>query len=226
MQNLLVAALFFVGTHVGISSTNLRAQLIERVGENGYRLLYSLVALVAIVWLITAYNAAPYVPLPYGNALTFWAPHVLLAPAFLLIVGGLTGPNPTSVGQRPDPDAAEPARGVVRITRHPFMWGVGLWGVAHLLANPDLAAFTFFGAIALLALGGAWTLDRRRTKEADPGWGVFLQSTSYVPFGAIAEGRNRLVWREIGWWRPLVALVLYVALIYLHSWLFGVGVLH
>lgn len=224
MQNLLIAALFFVGTHVGISSTSLRPQLIERVGINLYRLLYSLVSLVAIVWLITAYNAAPYVPLYYDSALLRHLPHILLLPALLLLVTALSQPNPTAVGQNPDPDAAEPARGMLRVTRHPFMWGVGLWAIGHVAANPDLASLVFFGSLLVLALGGAWLQDQRRTKEAPPGWGVFLQRTSFVPFGAVIERRNRFVWSEIGWARLAAALLLYVALLHLHPWLFGVAV--
>ncbi|MCB1885867.1 MAG: NnrU protein [Geminicoccaceae bacterium] len=224
MQNLLIAALFFVGTHVGISSTSLRGQLIERVGTGAYRGLYSLVSLVAVVWLITAFRHAPYVPLPYGNAFLRHLPHLLLLPALLLAVAALSGPNPTAVGQDPDPDTPEPARGMLRVTRHPLMWGIALWAFAHLAANAEVAALLFFGAFLVLSLLGAWLQEQRRSRENPPGWGVFLQATSFVPFAAIWEGRNRFVWREIGWGRLAVALGLYVLLAYLHPWLFGVAV--
>jgi uncharacterized membrane protein len=42
-----------------------------------------------------------------------------------------------------------------------------------------------------------------------------------VPFIAIAQGQNRLTWREIGWTRPLIALALFFVFLLLHPLLFG-----
>ena len=44
-----------------------------------------------------------------------------------------------------------------------------------------------------------------------------------APFVAIAQGRNRLVWREIGWLRPWLAIVLWGVLIALHPLAFDVN---
>lgn len=221
MLNLAIAALFFVGTHFGISSTALRGELVARVGERFYLLLYSALALLAVTWLVNAWQAAPVVPLwNVGGGLRHLAVG-LMPVAFLLVVASVTAPNPTVVGQRPDPDAA-PATGIIRVTRHPFMWGVGLWAILHLLANGDQASVLFFGSFALLALAGTFLIDAKRTRENAPGWGVFLQATSNVPFAAILERRQRFAAREIGLWRAAVALGLYVLLFWLHPWLFGV----
>lgn len=221
MLNLFIAALFLVGTHFGIASTPLRAELVGRVGENVYRALYSLLALVAVAWLATAWRAAPFVPLWQPGAGLRHLTLLLMPLAFLLVIASLTTHNPTAVGQRPDPDAGEPATGITRITRHPFMWGVGLWAVLHVLANGDQAALLFFGTFAVLALGGTTLIDARRTRENAPGWGVFLQATSNLPFQAILQRRQRFVPREIGLWRVALALGLYVLLLWLHPWLFG-----
>ena len=142
---------------------------------------------------------------------------------FLLVTCAVTAPNPTMTGQRPDPDAGAPATGIVRVTRHPLMWGVGLWALLHLAANGDQASLLFFGALALLALVGTVLIDQRRTRENAPGWGVFLQATSSLPFAAIVERRQKLVPGEIGLWRIALALALYVAVFWLHPMLFGVA---
>jgi uncharacterized membrane protein len=126
------------------------------------------------------------------------------------------------VGQRPDPDGT-PATGVIRITRHPFMWGIALWALLHLAANGDVASVLFFGSLAALALVGTFLIDARRTRENAPGWGVFLQATSNLPFVAILERRQKLVAGEIGLWRVALALAAYVVLFWLHPWLFGVS---
>lgn len=222
MLNLAVAALFLVGTHFGLASTPLRGELVERVGEHVYRLLYSLLAVVALVWLITAWRAAPVIPLWHAGAGLRHLALVLMPVAFLLVVCAITSANPTVIGQRPDPDTGAPATGIIRITRHPFMWGVGLWALLHLLANGDQASVLFFGAFAILSLVGTRLIDARRTRENAPGWGVFLQATSNVPFAAILERRQRFVPREIGLWRAALALALYVLFLWLHPWLFGV----
>ena len=38
-------------------------------------------------------------------------------------------------------------RGVLRITRNPVMWGIGLWAVAHMVPNGDWASLLFFGTL-------------------------------------------------------------------------------
>ena len=223
MTDLFIAALFFVGTHIGIGTTPLRAEVIERVGEGWYRLLFSLVSIAAIVWLVMAYRAAPFVPLWQGGAVFNGLAILVMPVACLFLATALVQPNPTAIGQQPDPDAPEPARGMLRITRHPMMWGIGLWAITHLLANPDQASVVFFGAFAVLALGGAAALDHRLTRQNRPGWGVFVQRTSFLPFAAVLEGRQHVVWSEIGWQPLALAIGLYVVLLLLHPWLFGVA---
>lgn len=223
MLNLIVAALFLIGTHFGIASSGLRAELIGRVGEPVYRALYSLLAVVALVWLIMAWLAAPVIVLwPTGDG-SRHAALTLMPLSFLLLVCAVTASNPTVVGQKPDPDAKSPATGIIRVTRHPFMWGVALWALLHLAANGDGASVIFFGSLATLALAGTFVIDARRTRENAPGWGVFLQATSNLPFAAIVERRQRLLPGEIGLWRVALALGLYVIFLWLHPWLFGVS---
>lgn len=221
MQELWLASAFFVGTHLGIPSSPLRDQLVQRWGERTYRLLYSLLSVVALVWMIAAYRSAPFVPLlEPGTGLRHLALG-LMPLALLLVVCGISGPNPMAVGQRPDADTRDPVIGIQRLTRHPFLWGVALWAVLHALANGHLAALIFFGSFALLPVAGTVLLDRRRMREGGPGWGIYLQSTSNVPLWAILQRRQRLVPAEIGWWSVLLALGLYAALLVAHGWLFG-----
>ncbi len=223
MLNLITAALFLIGTHFGIASTGLRVELVARIGEATYRAVYSLLAIVALAWLVMAWRMAPVVPLWEAGPTLRHVAAALMPVAFLLIVGAVTSPNPTVVGQRPDPDAASPAVGMVKITRHPFLWGVATWALLHMATNGDAASLIFFGSLAVLALVGTILIDARRTRENAPGWGVFLQATSNLPFAAIAERRQKLRLGEIGLWRAALALAAYVVLIGLHPWLFGVA---
>jgi uncharacterized membrane protein len=225
MTHLTVAALFLLGSHLGISSTGIRPRLVAAIGERAYLALYSLVALLAIVWLVTAWRAAPWIELWPASPATRHLPFLAMPFALLLVVCGLSQANPTAVGASVDVNRQEPARGILRVTRHPFMWGAALWALAHLLANGDLASVVFFGTFAVLALGGTLAIDAKRAERGEPGWAAFVAATSNLPLAAIVGGRQRFVAGEIGVARPLLAAALYVGLIFLHPWLFGVPAL-
>ncbi|MBK3797938.1 NnrU protein [Azospirillum brasilense] len=224
IAHLSAAGLFLLLTHFGISSTPLRAALVGRLGEKPYLGLYSLVSALAFWWLVAAYNAAPHVPVwsPVGGLA--WVPVLLVPVALFLLVAGLSTPNPTSVGQeRLLAGDREPVRGILRVTRNPFLWGVGLWAVAHMVPNGDLASLILFGTLALLALGGSVLIDAKLARRLGADWDRYAARTSNLPFAAILAGRQSLVWREIGWWRPAVALLVYGGLLHLHRMLFGVS---
>jgi uncharacterized membrane protein len=99
------------------------------------------------------------------------------------------------------------------------MWGLILFSASHVLAGGSLRALIFFGGFLVLAALGSLSMDAR--KRANPDWPRFAAVTSHIPFVAIAQGRNRLDLAEIGWARPLAGLAVFVALVFVHPWLFG-----
>ena len=217
-----LASAAFVASHLGLSAAPLRAPLVARLGETGFQILYGLVALLTLGTLIAAYGQA-------SHQIYLWPPGpgvrhlpLLAMPlALFLIVGGVLIPNPSATGTTGALDGPEPARGVLRITRHPVMWGVGLWAAVHLVANGDLAGLLFFGGLLLTALGGAAHLDRRLAATEGDRWRRFVAVTSFAPFAAILAGRQRWVWAELR--RPLLGgLGLFALLLALHPALFGV----
>jgi uncharacterized membrane protein len=206
---LVLATAAFLATHF-VSSTPLRPALVGAMGEWPYRGLYSLVAAVTLGWMIWAYTGAPREQLWVGfRSLTF----ILMPLAFMLIACGYWR-NPTMVGADRLLKSDDPARGTIRITRHPIMWGVILWAAAHILARGDLKGLVFFGGFLVLAVVGTLSMDSRKT--SNPDWPRFAAVTSHVPFVAIAQGRNRIAWREIGWLRPGIGLVLFFAVLAFH----------
>lgn len=223
MAQLLLAALVFFALHF-ISATPLRPALVGRFGENVYRGVFSALSIMALIWVARAYSAAPISDVYWSFGP--WARIVatlLLLPAVFLLVAGLTVANPTAAGAEKALERADAAHGVLRITRHPVLWGIALWGMAHLLANGDAASIILFGSMTVLALYGTLVIDQRRARDYGAAWDKFAAATSAVPFLAIAQGRAKLVWSEIGWWRPLAALVVYAALYLAHPLLFGVS---
>ena len=141
--------------------------------------------------------------------------------ALLLAVTGLTTSNPTIVGE--EGRVARPPEGIVRVTRHPFLIGVGLWAVVHLIANGDLASFIFFGSLAVTALAGTVSIDAKRRRALGPAWQSFAAQTSIVPFAAIAAGRTRFKPNEIAAWQWVAAIITYGLFLGGHSHIFGVS---
>ena len=209
MTTLVAATLVFLATHF-VSSTPLRPAAIAAIGEWPYRAAYSLVALVTLAWMIWAYADAPREPVFAGVR---QIAYVLMPLAFVLIACGYWR-NPTMVGADKLLKSDDPARGMIRITRHPIMWGIILWAAAHILARGDLKSLIFFGAFIVLAALGTLTMDAR--KRSNPDWPRFAAASSHIPFVAIAQGRNRIDWREIGWLRPAIGLAAFFVVLLFH----------
>jgi uncharacterized membrane protein len=222
MANLIAAAVFFLGIHFGVSGTRLRDALVRLVGDKLYRGLFALASIAGLIWLIRAYSSAPYVPL-WGKLLALKPvaePLVLIAAAFVVI--GVSTPSPTVAGGESQLTREVQARGMTRITRHPFLWGTALWAFVHFVINGDLASSIVFGSLLVLAVLGTASIDAKRRRVYGDRWEQFARQTSNVPFAAIFAGRNQLapVLREIGIVRPLVAIAVFVALFLLHG-MFG-----
>ena len=229
MTNLIAAAAFFVLLHLLVAGTRVRDGLVARVGQGPYLGLFSLASAAGLVWLGFAFGDARGDPandvLWSVNPATRHLQLVLTLIAFLLIVPGLLTPNPTSVRQEGALDRPDVARGMLRITRHPFLWGVAIWAIGHLLVNGDAASLILFGSLLALALFGTASIDAKRKRLLGAKWDPFAVITSNVPFLAIVQGRQRLSLGEIGWWRIALAVVLWAALTWAHPYFTGVTAL-
>jgi uncharacterized membrane protein len=222
--SLFAAGTAFCGSHTLLSSTRLRGSLRDQLSENGFLLVYSLTALATFAWFAAAYARAPTILLWTPRPGTALVPVVLMPLATILLVAGYSTANPTAVGMERRAGADDPAPGILRVTRHPVMWAVGLWALSHLIANEDLASLWFFGAIAALALGGSILIDRKKRLALGSNWQRLANVTSNFPFAALIAGRSRLRWRDIGILRPLAALLLYAVLYLAHPLFAGVPI--
>lgn len=217
MEQLALACAAFLATHA-IASTPLRGVLVKAVGQMAYTVLYSLLAFATIGWMIWAFGRTPAESLWLGWR---WLPAVVMPLSFVLLACGLFARNPTLVGADRLLKNPDPARGMIRVTRHPLMWSFLLWALAHLLARGDLKSLVFFGSFALLAGGGTLLMDLRKRQTLGEDWQRFAAVTSNLPFAAILQGRNRFDAKEIGWRNPLIGLALYALFLWLHPMLFG-----
>jgi uncharacterized membrane protein len=224
MTMLIAAAIFFLSLHLVVAGTRLRDAIVGVVGERPYLGLFSVASLIGIVWLALSYNAAgregQAVIWDLGPGVSHLGV-IVVGLAFLLGVPGLLVPNPTAVMQ--DDAAARPdiVHGVLRITRHPFLWGVALWAAFHLAANGDAASIVFFGTFLVLAVAGTYSIDAKRARKMGLAWEAFERQTSNIPFAAIFAGRNALKVRELLSYRLVVALAVFLVVLFAHPWLFS-----
>lgn len=222
MANLIEAAFVFLAIHLLVSGTRLRDAIVATIGERVYQGLFALASLGAITWMCIAFNAADA---STYNRLLYDAGHfrdlgiLVIFIAFALIVPGVTRRSPTSVGG----EGVTKIDGVLRITRHPFLWGVAIWSGFHMIATGTLASLIFFATFFVLALLGTHAIDIKMQRKRPREWQAISAQTSNLPFGAIAAGRNRFVAREYFDWRFALAVVLFAAVLFLHSWMFSLS---
>jgi len=225
VPELIAACATFIALHLLISGTAVRGAVTATVGEGPYLALFSLASLGSMVWMSSAYAGLP----PSENAFFWAAPDawVWLGPpvnliALVLVFLGVTTPNPTLAQMEFLLERGDPAKGIVRVSRHPMLMGLLLWSLYHLAANGDAASLTFFGTFALTTALGPRAIDAKRARKMGDAWVPFARKTSIIPFVAIAQGRNRFVPSEIGGARVAGGVLLFAGFFLAHGWLFGV----
>jgi len=225
MLTLVLAAATFFALHRLVSGGPLRAPVVAVVGEKLYGAAFGLASIACLTALWAGFRSTEGGP--WGAAL--WsapAPAVLLQIPLqlltvLLVVCGLSTRNPTISGMGHAAGDAEVVRGALRITRHPFLWGVALFSLGHLAVAPSPAGLVFFGTLAGLALSGTHSIDAKRRRALGPEWDWFAAETSNLPFLKIMGGRQRLRLAEIGPWRLGVGIALWGLLILAHPAMTG-----
>ena len=132
---LCVGVLLWMAVHfIPSVARRLRTALVERVGENPYKGIFTLTLVLSIALMIVGWRStAPaliYVPPTWGAPLT----SMLMLIAVLLFGA-----------------AQQPTR-IKRFIRHPQLTGMVVWSLSHLLSNGDSRSVVLFGGLGLWAL--------------------------------------------------------------------------
>lgn len=171
-------ALLFFGGHLLPLFPGLRRSLLARLGPWPYRGLFAVLAGAGLVLMVVGYGRMETTTLWFVPA---WAwrvnPPLMMLASILLVAAYLPG-------------------NVRRLTRHPMLWAVVLWGVAHMLVTGHLAAVLLFGAFIAYATLAMKGINMR---------GAELQQTS----------RNWL-WDGLN---GVVGLAVYFLILRIHAWL-------
>lgn len=187
MSLLITTCVLFVGSHLALSHP-LRHGLASRLGERGFQIVYSIVAIATFIMLVQAWRGMPPEPPIWavGDAVWIGASIIVLF-ASVLFMGSLIG-NPALAAPGAAAAAQGAPRGVFAITRHPMMWGFALWAVAHVMVVPTPAQIILSGTIVFLALFGSAGQDGKKARLMGDGWRHWAARTSFVPFARQISG--------------------------------------
>lgn len=148
---MITGLLLFLGTHsVRIFADDWRNRQINQRGENLWKGIYSVLAIVGFVLIVNGYAEARMNPhviwLPPQ-----WLKHtvaILLLPTFVLLLA-----------------AYIPGTKIKAASGHPMAASVKLWAFAHLFANGNLEDIILFGSFTLWAIFD-YRASRRRDKKS------------------------------------------------------------
>ena len=168
MYNLFASAVAFVLLHRAVSGSPVRQLLVGRIGELAYGRSFQIASLAGLVWLGVAYAGANQ-PAMVGqlwnvSPLVRHLQLIIQPLALLLIVSGSITRNPGTFRQEAVADQPDIVRGILRVTRHPFLWGVALFAAGHLLATPSPRNVVLFGTLLAVALTGTVSIDAKRRR--------------------------------------------------------------
>jgi uncharacterized membrane protein len=144
---LVIGLVVFLGAHLVPTFPKTRADLRIRLGENGYKGLFSLVSLVGLVLIVIGFGEARMA----SWNMVLWSPPVwtkhisfaLMLPAFILLVATYI---PSRIRDR---------------AKHPMLAAIKIWALAHLIANGDLAGVLLFGAFLAYGVYDRISVKRR-----------------------------------------------------------------
>ena len=189
MSLLIVTGALFVGSHLLLSHP-LRAPVASRLGERGFQIVYSIVAIATFALIVQAWRGMPPEPplWPVGDGLWIIASAIVLF-ASILFMGSLVG-NPALAAPGAAAAAQGAPRGVFAITRHPMMWSFALWAFAHVLVVPTPGQVILSAIIAFLALVGSAGQDVKKARLMGDAWRHWAARTSFLPFARQLTGRS------------------------------------
>lgn len=175
MLLLILGLVLFLGTHsVRIAAEPWRLGMIERLGPQAWKGLYSAIALVGLVLIVLGYGSARTAPIELWPTST-GARHLaslLTLLSFILVTA-----------------AYVPANRIRARLRHPMVIGVKLWAGAHLISNGTVADLLLFGTILVWAV-----LNFRAARIRDRAGAAIQPAAGLMSRDLIVVGAGVALW--------------------------------
>jgi uncharacterized membrane protein len=155
---LVLGLVVMLGAHLFVTFRDARAGLMERLGQNGYRALFSIVSIVGLAlisWGYAQYRAHEWIQV--------WSPpafmrHITVGLMLLAVILVVAYFIPSNIKTK---------------AKHPLLAGVKTWAFAHLLSNGDLGSILLFGSFLAWGVYGRIAAKRRGdlgATTAPAGW--------------------------------------------------------
>jgi uncharacterized membrane protein len=155
---LIIGLVVMLGAHLFVTFRVARANLMARLGQNGYRALFSIIAIIGlalIVWGYGEYRAHELVQI--------WTPpafmrHITVGLMLLSVIFITTAYVPTHIKAW---------------LHHPMLASIKTWALAHLLSNGDLGSMLLFGSFLAWGVYARIAAKRRGdlgATSAPAGW--------------------------------------------------------
>lgn len=152
MEVLVLGLILFLGIHLLPVLTGVRNALHARLGEKGYKGLFSVISALGLVLIVVGYARAPSEPRLFNPI-----PAAILAAPLVMIISFILLAS------------ANMRTHIRRSLKHPMLIGVGLWATVHLLANGEMKATILFGAfLAYVAIDLVSAMQRHAVKAFTP----------------------------------------------------------
>ncbi|MDQ7070079.1 MAG: NnrU family protein [Rhodobacterales bacterium] len=204
-------AVFFVSHAVPVRGS-IKSGISTLISPRGFTIVYSTLSTAILAWLIIAAGRAPYIEI---WAFAPWQKHVPLAGmAIATIVTALAigRPNPLSFGGSNNARFDPQNPGLVGWLRHPLLFVLLIWSLAHIVPNGDLAHIILFGVFAGFALLGHLLINRRQKRLLGP-----------AEWSRLTTTKRRLTPTRNGLARLTIGIVLYLLLLILHTPVIGMS---
>ena len=145
MTVLILGLALFLGIHLTTALPRKRHKLVRQLGENKYKLVFSIFAIVGLVLIIIGYAMAR------PTAMVLYEPPFELRhlAMLLVLISFLMFP------------AARLSGHIRYWLRHPQITAVKIWAFAHLLVNGDLASVLLFGSFLAWGVFDRISLKKR-----------------------------------------------------------------
>ena len=193
---MLLLLLLFAVIHSGGAALRSRAEAL--IGARAWRLIFATASIPSAVVVIGWFLAHRYDGVRLWNlqGLPGMVPLVWLGTAISFLFLYPATYNLLEIPAVLKPQVRLYAEGIIRISRHPQAVGQILWCMTHALwIGSSFMLVTCAGLIAH-HLFAVWHGDRRLRARFGDAFEELRSNTSVVPFLAVLDGRQTLVWQE------------------------------
>ena len=193
---MLLLLLLFAVIHSGGAALRSRAEAL--IGARAWRLIFATASIPSAVVVIGWFLAHRYDGVRLWNlqGLPGMVPVVWLGTAISFLFLYPATYNLLEIPAVLKPQVRLYAEGIIRISRHPQAVGQILWCMTHALwIGSSFMLVTCAGLIAH-HLFAVWHGDRRLRARFGDAFEELRSNTSVVPFLAVLDGRQTLVWQE------------------------------